>query len=128
MKKKISIKPTGAELEILKVLWKSGSATVKIVNEELNKTREIGYTTTLKIMQIMFEKGILDRVKEGRSHIYKSLVDEKNTQNIFLETLLDTLFAGSAGKLVMQIMGNKKPTMDEIEEIRQYLDKIEGKK
>ena len=109
------------------MLWQRGSATVKSVNDELNKSREIGYTTTLKMMQIMFEKGILERVKEGRSHDYKSLVNEKSTQNMFLQSLLDSLFAGSAGKLVMQIMGNKKPTIEEIKEIREYLNKIEGK-
>ena len=119
-------KPTEKELEILQVLWTQGPATVRAVNDRLGKGREIGYTTTLKLMQIMFDKGLVFRQKEGKTHIYSAEISEEKTQNQLLDRLLDTAFKGSAMKLVMQALGHKKPSKEELEEIRKYIDQLEG--
>ncbi len=119
-------KPTEKELEILQVLWTQGPATVRAVNDRLGKGREIGYTTTLKLMQIMFDKGLVSRQKEGKTHIYSAEISEEKTQNQLLDRLLDTAFKGSAMKLVMQALGHKKPSKEELEEIRKYIDQLEG--
>lgn len=116
---------TESELEILKVLWDKKSATVKEVNEILNKTKSAGYTTTLKLMQIMHEKGILSRVMSGRSHIYTPEVKEKETKNFMMRKMMDNLFGGSAKEMVMQALGNHKPSKEELEEIRTLIDKME---
>jgi BlaI family transcriptional regulator, penicillinase repressor len=125
---KNNIKPTEAELEILQVLWKNEPATVRFVNDELNKTREVGYTTTLKIMQLMFSKNMLERVEEGRKHFYTSLIKEKETQQALLNKFLDTAFGGSAMKLVMQALGNHKTSKDELNQIKDLIDSIERDK
>ena len=123
----MSFKPTDGELEILKVLWKHGPSTVRIVNEQLNLKKDVGYTTTLKIMQIMFEKGLLDRTKSGKTHIYRSLVSEESTQKQLINKLLDTAFQGSAMKMVMQALGSRSSTKEELDEIRDFLDQLENK-
>jgi len=123
--KRNNIKPTASELEVLQILWKNGASTVKSVNDELNTNKIVGYTTTLKIMQIMYEKGLLDREKSGRSHIYKPVPQKDETQNVLLEKILETAFAGSASKLVMQALGRSKTSKKEIEEIKEYLVKLE---
>ena len=119
------IKPTEAELEILRVLWQNEPSTVKFVNDELNKKKETGYTTTLKMMQIMFEKKLVQREKSGRSHIYNAAFKQEETQQVLLDKILDTAFGGSAGKLVMQALGNKKTSKKELEEIKQLIEKLE---
>ena len=118
-------KPTDSELEILQILWKNGPNTVKFVNDELNKRKEVGYTTTLKTMQIMFDKKILSREKSGRSHTYKAVSEENETKNQLIDKILDSAFGGSASKLVMQALGNRKTSEKEISEIRELLNKIE---
>ncbi len=128
MKKKITPKPTEAELEILQVLWKNGPSTVRTINDKLNEKKYVGYTTTLKIMQIMAEKNLVSRDMESRSHIYKAAYKQDETQKVLLDKLLDTAFGGSASKLVMQALGNKKTSKEEIDEIRKFLDKIEKDK
>lgn len=129
MKKKLSPKPTEAELEILQILWNSGPATVRFVNNKLNLKKEVGYTTTLKIMQIMVEKELLIRDEKNKSHIYSATYKKDETQKVLLDKFLETAFGGSASKLVMQALGNRKTSKKEIEEIKKFLDKIErGKK
>ncbi|MFD2246867.1 BlaI/MecI/CopY family transcriptional regulator [Pontibacter ruber] len=123
-----SQKPTEAELEILQVLWQHGPSTVRFVNEELSKTKEVGYTTTLKIMQIMTEKGMLEPDKSSRTHVYRPLLSEEATQRKLLDRFLDTTFRGSAMKLVMQALGNHSTSPEELDEIRNLLDKLEGGK
>ena len=123
----MSFKPTDGELQILKVLWKHGPSTVRVVNEQLNLKKAVGYTTTLKIMQIMFEKGLLDRTKSGKTHIYRSLVSEESTQKQLINKLLDTAFQGSAMKMVMQALGSRSSTKEELDEIRDFLDQLENK-
>src|SRR5215203_6759076 len=119
-----SIKPTESELEILQVLWERTSATVRDVHEELLKTKEAGYTTTLKLMQIMFEKKLVTRDSSSKTHIYTAAVSRENTQNLFLNKMIDSLFAGSPAQLVMQALGNHKASKEELEEIKNFLNAI----
>lgn len=119
------IQPTDAELEILHVLWENGPSTVRLVNDSLSERRNVGYTTTLKIMQIMNEKGILTRHKINRTHIYTPVLKENETQSLLVEKLLKIAFGGSAGKLVMQTLGNKKTSREELQKIKDLIEKIE---
>ena len=117
-------KPTEGELKILQVLWTKQSATVRDVHEELLKVKEVGYTTTLKLMQIMFEKGLVTRDSTNKTHIYQPAVSKAKTQNLFLNKMIDSLFAGSSAQLVMQALGNHKTSKEELDEIRNYLNSI----
>lgn len=123
-----SIKPSDSELLILQVLWQQGPSTVKEVNEELSKDKSTGYTTTLKFMQIMYDKGLVTRTSEGakgRSHIYSAAVKESQVSRHLLNNFVDRVFQGSVAKLVMRALGNTKTSKDEIDQIRAFLDKIE---
>ena len=120
-----TFKPTDAELEILQILWEFGPATVRFINDKLNEKKEVGYTTTLKIMQIMTDKQLLVREKSGKSHIYSSTVKEKDSQRLLLNRFLENAFSGSASKLVMQALGNHRTSKEELNQIRELLDKIE---
>ncbi len=123
---KKTIKPTESELKILQVLWTQGPSPVRIINGELSKTKEVGYTTTLKILQIMTEKGLVTRIKDGRNHIYSAAVEQNTAQQQLLDRLLNGVFGGSAKKLVMQALGSHHPSPEELEEIRNYIDRLEG--
>ena len=125
---KKNIKPTESELEILQILWEYGPSTVKFVNDKLNELKDVGYTTTLKLMQIMYEKHLVNREKSGRSHIYKPAVKQSDTQKILLDKILNTAFSGSASSLVMQLLGNKKTSQKELEEIKEMIEKMEKDK
>lgn len=125
MKSKQWIKPTDAELEILQVLWSHGPCTVRFVNEHLNVKKRVGYTTTLKFMQIMTEKNMLGRNEKSRTHIYRPLIAKEETQNLLLDKFLLNAFGGSAMKLVMQALGNHQPTQEELDEIKAYIRKVE---
>lgn len=118
-------KPTEAELDILSILWEQGASSVRQVNDELNKVRRVGYTTTLKQLQIMLEKGLVTRVNDGRTHIYKAAHDVEETQNQLLNRVLDAAFGGSASKLVMQVLGNHSSSQKELDEIKALIKKIE---
>ncbi len=119
-------KPTEAELEILQVLWEYGPSTVRFVNDLLSKQKQVGYTTTLKIMQIMADKQLLNRNTTGKTHIYKVAISQQKTQQQLIDKLMASAFGGSAMKLVMQALGNKKSTAAELNEIRAFLDQLEG--
>jgi BlaI family penicillinase repressor len=121
-------KPTEAELEILQILWKQGPCTVRFANDTLNEKKTVGYTTTLKIMQLMVEKNLLKRDETARSHLYSAVVKEKETQRLLLDRFLETAFGGSALKLVVQALGNHKASKEEISQIRKLLDNLEGDK
>lgn len=127
MRKQIP-KPTGSELEVLEVLWKEGPCTVRQVNGAINRKRETGYTTTLKIMQIMYSKGMLSREEEGRTHVYRPVAGEAQTKQQLLDKFLATAFGGSAANMVMQALGNSKTTREELNQIRKLLDELEGGK
>ncbi|GAB3229196.1 BlaI/MecI/CopY family transcriptional regulator [Algoriphagus aestuariicola] len=120
-------KPTEAELEILTLLWEMKEASVRQIHEKLSESKETGYTTTLKIMQIMHAKGMVYRDEENRSHIYRPATNQKDTQNSLLKNLVSTAFGGSSKSLVMQALGQENPSKDEIDEIRAFLDQLENK-
>lgn len=119
-------RPTSSELEILEILWHTGSATVRQVNEQLEKKgRNVGYTTTLKMMQIMTGKGLLSRKMEGRLHIYMPLLQADATKDALINRMAEAVFGGSAMKLVLQALGNHKATPEELREIRELIDQLE---
>lgn len=119
---------TEAELEILQVLWEKKEATVKEVHEELNEGREAVYTTTLKQMQVMYEKGLLKRDDSRRQHIYYPDVDIKRVQRKFMDKVMKNLFSGSAGELVMNALSNYKTTPEELEQIKTLIEKAKQTK
>jgi BlaI family transcriptional regulator, penicillinase repressor len=119
-----TIKPTESELEILQILWKKVNASVREVHEELLVTKEAGYTTTLKLMQIMHEKGLVKRDDSIKTHIYQAAVSKEKTQKHLLNKMIDTVFGGSPGELVMQALGNHKASAEELEEIQKILDNL----
>lgn len=121
-------KPTESELEVLKVLWQMGRATVKQVNEEINKTKETGYTTTLKIMQIMFEKGLVSKNADGKQHIFEAKIGEEDTQKSLLNRFIDSTFQGNAMSLVMQAMGNHHASEEELSELKKLIQQLEKDK
>lgn len=118
--------PTKAELEILQVLWEFGPSTVRFVNDKLNEQREVNYTSTLKQMQILTEKGILKRDESQMKHIYIPVEAESKTKNQLLDRFVNTLYKGSASSLVMQLLGNEKTSKEDIEEIKRLLNKLEN--
>lgn len=120
-------KPTESELEILQILWERGAATVREVHEELSKNKTSGYTTTLKLLQIMFEKGIVTRDDSAKTHIYQAALNRKKTQKQFLDKMIDGLFAGSSTQLVLQALGNQNASKSELDEIQKYLDDLKNK-
>src|SRR3954469_57149 len=120
------VKPTESELEILQILWTKGLATVREVREELSKVKDAGYTTTLKLMQIMHEKGLVKRDDSIRTHIYQAAVNKERTQKHLLSKMIDSLFGGSPTQLVIQALGNSenKATPEELEKIQALLDNL----
>jgi predicted transcriptional regulator len=119
-------RPTDAELAILRVLWRTGPATVRQVQEELNTNQSTGYTTVLKFMQIMTEKGLVERDESQRTHVYQATLPEEETQRQLVNDLLERAFGGSAQQLVLQALSVKKASRQELSEIRQLLNEIEG--
>lgn len=120
-------KPTDSELEILNILWQKGACTVREVHEELEKKKEAGYTTTLKLMQIMLEKKLLRRNATSKSHVYEAAISQEETQGALLKRMIENVFNGSASDLVMQALGNHKANATELEKIKTYLEAIEKK-
>jgi len=123
-----NIKPTDSELEILQLLWQHGPLSVRTINEMLNElsgNNSIGYTTTLKIMQIMYEKGILKRNTDQRSHIYEAALKENETQQNLLSEFLDATYRGSASTLVMQALGNHQASDAELQMIKNFIKDLE---
>src|SRR3954451_7069526 len=116
-------RPTDAELAILRVLWERGPSTVRQVHEVLSRDRQAAYTTSLKLLQIMTEKGLVRRDERDRSHIYQARMSEAHTQRQLVRDLLDRPFGGSATKLVMQALAARRASPEELGEIRQLLDR-----
>ncbi len=127
MVKKKMPQPTTKELVILQVLWEIGQATVRSVNEKINKVKKTGYTTTLKLMQIMTEKGLLICDKSQFKHIYEPTITEEKAQNGLVGELLEKAFAGSAAKLVMRALSAKKVSTKELAKIKEMVDNLEEK-
>jgi BlaI family transcriptional regulator, penicillinase repressor len=120
------VEPTKSELEILQVLWKHGPATVRFVNDKLNESkRAVQYTSTLKLMQIMTEKGILKRDESSMKHIYSPAMEEQKTKSFLLERFVDSMYNGSASSLMMQLLGNKKTSKKELQAIKDLLKKMD---
>jgi BlaI family transcriptional regulator, penicillinase repressor len=117
-----SLKPTDSELEILQVLWEKDEATVREVHEDLQQTKDCGYTTTLKLMQIMFDKGLVLRDDTNRTHVYKANVTREKTQKQLVDKMVNAVFSGSHSQLVMQALGSHTPSKKELDEIQQLLD------
>jgi len=117
--------PTKAELEILQVLWEYGPSTVRFVNDKLNEQREVNYTSTLKQMQILTDKGILKRDESQMKHIYIPVEAESKTKNQLLDKFVNTLYKGSASSLVMQLLGNENTSKEDIDKIKKLLDSYE---
>ena len=119
-----SKKPTDAELELLHVLWTHGPSSVRFVNTELSKNRDVVYTTTLKMMQVMAEKGLLKRDTSARSHLYEAAIGQEEIQQSLLDKLVQTAFKGSPLNLVLQALGHEKTSQKDLEKIKQIIEKI----
>ncbi|MBD2714720.1 BlaI/MecI/CopY family transcriptional regulator [Microvirga sp. STR05] len=126
MNKKPIPKPTDSELEILQVLWQHGPSTVRFVNDQLSQKRDVGYTTTLKILQLMLDKTLVMREDDARTHIYRAAVREEETQGLLLDRFVESAFGGSAMKLVMQALGSGTTSREELAQIRSLLNDIEN--
>ena len=123
------IKPTESELEILNFLWQNEAATVREVHEELAKFKDVGYTTTLKLMQIMHEKGLVKRDESMRTHIYQPAVNKEKTQKHLLNKMIDSLFGGSSTQLVLQALGSseQKVSAEELDQLQTLINNLKKK-
>jgi len=121
-----SPRPTDAELAILRILWDRGPSTVRQVHDVLGRERPSAYTTALKLLQIMTEKGLVERDERDRTHVYRARLSEEHTQRQLVRDLVDRAFGGSAAKLVLQALTSKHASPAELREIRQILDSARG--
>ena len=119
------LEPTKSELEILQVLWEKGPSTVRAVNDELLKQKDVNYTSTLKLMQIMVDKEILKRDESQMKHVYHVIEDEQKTKNHLLNKFVESMYKGSSGNLVMQILGNNTPSKEDLQAIKELLNKLD---
>lgn len=127
-KNQLATEPTKSELEILQILWAFGPSTARFVNDHLNKeTRQVIYMSTLKLMQIMVEKGLLAKDESQMRHIYSASVEEGKIKGLLLDKMVDAIFNGSASSLMMQLLGNKKISQQEMEEFQALLKKLDDK-
>jgi len=122
MPKSLVPRPTDAELAILRILWNRGASTVRQVYEVMSRDRPTAYTTALKMLQIMTEKGLVRRDDSDRTHIYQARLSEEQTQRQLVRDLLDRAFGGSSSKLVMQALAAKRASADELSEIRKLIE------
>jgi predicted transcriptional regulator len=128
-KEEPAAEPTKSELEILQVLWKHGPSTVRFVNDQLNEQkREVQYTSTLKLMQIMTEKGLVYRDESQMKHVYSAALEESKAKSVLLERFVNTLYEGSASSLMMHLIGHKKTSKKELEQIKELLKKMNSEK
>jgi BlaI family transcriptional regulator, penicillinase repressor len=125
MSKQNNQKPTDAEIEILAILWKHGVATVREIHEEINRHRQTAYTTTLKMLQIMTEKGLVGRDETNRAHVYRARLEREATERTFARELLQKVFGGSASQLVMRVLESKPSDERELAEIRKIIERAE---
>jgi BlaI family transcriptional regulator, penicillinase repressor len=120
------VKPTESEMEILQVLWQKGQASVREVHEVLSEHKDSGYTTTLKLMQIMHDKGLLTRDDSARTHIYQPALTQEKAQKHLIDKMIDTLFAGSSTSLVLQVLGSHKTSTEEMRQIEAFLNQMKN--
>lgn len=124
-----NIEPTRAQLEILQVLWKHGPSTVRFVNDRLNRQKEsLSYTSTLKLMQIMHEKGMVARDESSMTHVYSALLEEQKTRGVVLKKFVDTMYEGSVKTLMLELLGNEKTTNKDWDTIKDLLTKLDDEK
>ncbi len=128
MEKRGLPRPTDAELAILRVLWDEGPCTVRRVRESLGRSQPTGYTTALKLLQIMAEKGLVDRDESRRSHVYRARLAEGETQRQLVDDLMERAFGGSAQRLVIRALESKRATPEELDAIRRLIDELGGEK
>ena len=121
----MQVKPTDSELQILTVLWEKGPSSVRDVHNILSEERDLYYTTTLKTMQVMVDKGLLTRDTTQRSHIYDAKIKKKDVEKNLIEKLAGAVFKGSASQLIISALGNSKPSKDELEEIKALIDQLD---
>jgi predicted transcriptional regulator len=126
LKESAPLRPTDAELAILRVIWQYGPGTVRQIWEKMAPERQTGYTTVLKLLQIMTEKGLVDRDERQRTHVYRTRLTQDQTQRQLVDDLLDRAFGGAASKLVMHALAARKASKTEMAQIQQLLEKIEG--
>jgi predicted transcriptional regulator len=122
------VKPTPGELEILNVLWERGPSTVRDVHTDLERTRGTGYTTVLKLMQIMADKGLVRREESGRAHVYRAAFKQADAQRRAVNEMIETMFGGSAARLALRALSTKRASKEELAELRQMLDEYEGRR
>lgn len=118
------MKPTESEMEILQVLWTKGQSSVREVYESLDK-KDVGYTTILKLMQIMLDKNMVTRDSTAKTHLYQANISKEKTQHQFLDRMIETVYNGNTSRLIMQALGNHKASKEEIDLIKQYLENLE---
>lgn len=118
------LKPTESELEVLQIMWDKEPCTVRDVHDVLEKTKDVGYTSTLKLMQIMFDKGLVERDTTSRSHLYKTLISREQAQETALDKFIDTVFKGSSTDLIMRALGRHVASKDELDTITDYLNRV----
>jgi len=121
-------KPTESELEILSILWEKQHASVREVHEVVQLTKDVGYTTTLKLMQIMHEKGLVSRNESSKTHIYTPLLAKETAQEQYISKMIKTLFSGNSSQLVLQALGNHQTSQEELAEIKSLIEQIEKRK
>ena len=122
-----NVEPTRAQLEILQVLWKYGPSTVRFVNDQLNQqqNQSLSYTSTLKLMQIMHEKGLVHRDESNMTHVYSALLEEGKTKSIVLKKFVDSVYEGSVKKLMLELLGNEKMNEKDLDSIKEMLNRLE---
>jgi predicted transcriptional regulator len=125
MARRATPRPTDAELAILDILWRRGPSTVREVTDELSETRATGYTTALKLLQIMTEKGLVRRDESQRAHLYQAVVAKAETQRRLVKDLVERAFEGSAMQLVQRALSARRASPEELEQIRRMLDDLE---
>lgn len=125
MSKDKTNQPTASELAILAILWERGPQPVKMVHEQLSEEKEVVYTTILKTMQVMTDRGFLARESQGRKHIYRAAIAREDTQNSLLDTFVNRAFGGSAKNLAMRALGNYKTSKEDLDELKALIEKIE---
>jgi BlaI family transcriptional regulator, penicillinase repressor len=124
----MEIKPTESELEILQIIWEKDQCSVRDVHDVLEKTKDAGYTTTLKLMQIMHDKGLVERDTSAKTHLYKAVITREQAQNTAVNKILATVFNGSSSQLIMQVLSNQQSSKEELDMIKDYLNQLEQKK
>ena len=122
---KSSTQPTESEVEILRVLWDNGPSPVRVIHEELSRTKETNYSTTVKMLSVMLEKQLVRRDESVRPHVYRAVKPRSTTQKGMLRDLMDRVYDGSPGRMVIQALSSKKASSEELEEIRRLLDQLQ---